>query len=94
MPSLEVIKGRPKKLMGGFAILPPKESARSSDMPATKRLVFEGLRFRQVSEANVEISADQSPIAFLVAGSYVTHETHHFVYFYLDQKAILLFKSG
>ncbi|KAE8734173.1 Dynein light chain 2 [Hibiscus syriacus] len=27
-------------------------------------------------------------------GSYVTHETNHFVYFYLDQKAILLFKSG
>ncbi|GAV64148.1 Dynein_light domain-containing protein [Cephalotus follicularis] len=27
-------------------------------------------------------------------GSYVTHETHHFVYFYLDQKAVLLFKSG
>ncbi|XP_068660552.1 uncharacterized protein [Aristolochia californica] len=27
-------------------------------------------------------------------GSYVTHETDHFVYFYLDQKAILLFKSG
>ncbi|KAK9161605.1 hypothetical protein Syun_007946 [Stephania yunnanensis] len=26
--------------------------------------------------------------------SYVTHETNHFVYFYLDQKAILLFKSG
>ncbi|KAL1807374.1 hypothetical protein ACET3Z_024364 [Daucus carota] len=27
-------------------------------------------------------------------GSYVTHETHHFVYFYLDAKAVLLFKSG
>ncbi|XP_047312219.1 dynein light chain 1, cytoplasmic-like [Impatiens glandulifera] len=27
-------------------------------------------------------------------GSYVTHETNHFVYFYLDSKAILLFKSG
>ncbi|XP_027339108.1 dynein light chain 2, cytoplasmic-like [Abrus precatorius] len=27
-------------------------------------------------------------------GSYVTHETDHFVYFYLDQKAVLLFKSG
>ncbi|XP_068663396.1 uncharacterized protein [Aristolochia californica] len=27
-------------------------------------------------------------------GSYVTHETNHFVYFYLEQKAILLFKSG
>ncbi|CAG7883650.1 dynein light chain 2, cytoplasmic [Brassica rapa] len=27
-------------------------------------------------------------------GSYVTHETNHFVYFYLDQKAVLLFKSG
>ncbi|RAL54333.1 hypothetical protein DM860_001461 [Cuscuta australis] len=27
-------------------------------------------------------------------GSYVTHETNHFVYFYLDAKAVLLFKSG
>ncbi|KAG0207430.1 Dynein light chain 1, cytoplasmic [Mortierella sp. GBA30] len=27
-------------------------------------------------------------------GSYVTHETKHFIYFYLDQIAILLFKSG
>ena len=27
-------------------------------------------------------------------GSYVTHETKHFVYFYLGQVAILLFKSG
>jgi len=27
-------------------------------------------------------------------GSYVTHETKHFIYFYLVQVAILLFKSG
>ncbi|PWA67587.1 Dynein light chain, type 1/2 [Artemisia annua] len=27
-------------------------------------------------------------------GSYVTHETNHFVYFYLDSRAVLLFKSG
>ena len=27
-------------------------------------------------------------------GSYVTHETKHFIYFYLGQVAILLFKSG
>ncbi|XP_020593138.1 dynein light chain 1, cytoplasmic-like [Phalaenopsis equestris] len=27
-------------------------------------------------------------------GSYVTHETNHFIYFYLDSKAVLLFKSG
>ncbi|XP_059630443.1 uncharacterized protein LOC132273504 [Cornus florida] len=27
-------------------------------------------------------------------GSYVTHETNHFVYLYLDSKAVLLFKSG
>ncbi|CAK9201482.1 unnamed protein product [Sphagnum troendelagicum] len=27
-------------------------------------------------------------------GSYVTHETKHFVYFYLGQVAVLLFKSG
>ncbi|KAG0478531.1 hypothetical protein HPP92_013250 [Vanilla planifolia] len=27
-------------------------------------------------------------------GSYVTHETNHFIYFYLESKAVLLFKSG
>merc|ERR1711971_527448 len=27
-------------------------------------------------------------------GSYVTHETKHFVYFYIGQVAVLLFKSG
>lgn len=27
-------------------------------------------------------------------GSFVTHETNHFIYFYLDTKAVLLFKSG
>jgi len=27
-------------------------------------------------------------------GSYVTHETKHFIYFYLGQIAILCFKSG
>mmetsp|Transcript_76312 Transcript_76312/g.93718 ORF Transcript_76312/g.93718 Transcript_76312/m.93718 type:complete len:92 (+) Transcript_76312:121-396(+) len=27
-------------------------------------------------------------------GSYVTHETKHFVYFYIGQIAVLLFKSG
>ncbi|XP_057868487.1 uncharacterized protein LOC131075662 [Cryptomeria japonica] len=27
-------------------------------------------------------------------GSYVTHETKHFIYFYVGQLAVLLFKSG
>eukprot|EP01107_Rhizomastix_libera_P013374 TRINITY_DN3633_c0_g2_i1.p1 TRINITY_DN3633_c0_g2~~TRINITY_DN3633_c0_g2_i1.p1 ORF type:complete len:130 (+),score=15.92 TRINITY_DN3633_c0_g2_i1:1-390(+) len=27
-------------------------------------------------------------------GSYVTHESKHFIYFYLGQVAVLLFKSG
>ncbi|XP_033627566.1 dynein light chain 2, cytoplasmic-like [Asterias rubens] len=27
-------------------------------------------------------------------GSYVTHETKHFIYFYIGQMAVLLFKSG
>lgn len=27
-------------------------------------------------------------------GSYITHETKHFVYFYVGQLAVLLFKSG
>ncbi|CAH8466107.1 unnamed protein product [Schistosoma turkestanicum] len=27
-------------------------------------------------------------------GSYVTHETSHFIYFYMGNAAILLFKSG
>ncbi|KAA3676987.1 dynein light chain LC8-type [Paragonimus westermani] len=27
-------------------------------------------------------------------GSYVTHESKHFIYFYMDKFAVLLFKSG
>lgn len=27
-------------------------------------------------------------------GSYITHESKHFIYFYVGQLAILLFKSG
>lgn len=27
-------------------------------------------------------------------GSYVTHETKHFIYFYVGQLAVLLFKTG
>ena len=27
-------------------------------------------------------------------GSYVTHESKHFIYFYIGQLAVLLFKSG
>ncbi|CAH8829515.1 unnamed protein product [Trichobilharzia szidati] len=27
-------------------------------------------------------------------GSYVTHETQNFIYFYLEDRAVLLFKSG
>nr|CAD1828489.1 unnamed protein product [Ananas comosus var. bracteatus] len=27
-------------------------------------------------------------------GSFVTHETNHFIYFYIESKAVLLFKSG
>ncbi|XP_041457457.1 dynein light chain 1, cytoplasmic-like [Lytechinus variegatus] len=27
-------------------------------------------------------------------GSYVTHETKHFIYFYVNKVAVLLFKSG
>lgn len=27
-------------------------------------------------------------------GSYVTHESKHFIYYYIDQTAFLLFKSG
>ncbi|KAJ2373060.1 Dynein light chain 1, cytoplasmic [Coemansia sp. RSA 2607] len=27
-------------------------------------------------------------------GSYVTHETGHFIYFYINHTAVLLFKSG
>jgi hypothetical protein len=34
------------------------------------------------------------PAACSNFGSYVTHETKHFIYFYLGQVAILCFKSG
>lgn len=33
-------------------------------------------------------------ICIRTTGSYVTHEINHFVYFYLDQKAVSLIKSG
>lgn len=35
-----------------------------------------------------------SPFLSRQAGSYVTHESKHFIYFYLGPQAILLFKSG
>lgn len=34
------------------------------------------------------------PFGHSSAGSYVTHESKHFIYFYLGPQAILLFKSG
>lgn len=57
-----------------------------------------------VSENNVSLSKTQefdkkyNPTWHCIVGrnfgSYVTHETKHFIYFYLGQVAILLFKSG
>ena len=34
------------------------------------------------------------PLFSRTPGSYVTHETKHFIYFYLGHYAVLLFKSG
>ncbi|TYI12409.1 hypothetical protein ES332_A09G275700v1 [Gossypium tomentosum] len=41
-----------------------------------------------------EFDKRHGPTWHCIIGSYVTHETNHFVYFYLDQKVVLLFKSG
>ncbi|CAM8887510.1 unnamed protein product [Rhodiola kirilowii] len=41
-----------------------------------------------------EFDIKHGPTWHCIVGSYVTHETNHFVYFYLDHKAVLLFKSG
>lgn len=43
---------------------------------------------------NVNNFAKHLFLFVLDAGSYVTHETNYFVYFYIDSKAVLLFKSG
>ena len=45
-----------------------------------------------------EFDAKHSPTWHCIVGrnfgSYVTHESKHFIYFYLDSHAVLLFKSG
>merc|ERR1712167_538138 len=46
------------------------------------------------SRRNSTRNTTQPGIALWVETSYVTHETKHFIYFYLGQVAILLFKSG
>jgi hypothetical protein len=43
---------------------------------------------------NSIVDSSEQPLLTLIAGSYVTHETKHFIYFYLGQIAVLLFKSG
>ncbi|CAG5128115.1 unnamed protein product [Candidula unifasciata] len=42
---------------------------------------------------NIEKDIAYNPIWHCI-GSYVTHETKHFIYFYLGQVAILAFKFG
>ena len=50
--------------------------------------------------AHIKKESDKkyNPVWHCIVGrnfcSYVTHETKHFIYFYLGQVAILLFKSG
>lgn len=55
---------------------------------------YEPLPFIIIHDIHIEYQ--QFCWAFFIrdAGSYVTHETNYFVYFYIDSKAVLLFKSG
>jgi len=57
-------------------------------------LALEKLSIDMINDLLYYIFLSKHHILFVFAGSYVTHETNHFVYFYLDQKAVLLFKSG
>mmetsp|Transcript_21552 Transcript_21552/g.40557 ORF Transcript_21552/g.40557 Transcript_21552/m.40557 type:complete len:91 (+) Transcript_21552:70-342(+) len=45
-----------------------------------------------------ELDRNHTPFWHIIVGrnfgSYVTHETKHFVYFYIDELAVLAFKAG
>ncbi|MBN3287627.1 DYL2 protein, partial [Polyodon spathula] len=57
-----------------------------------------GYRLSDSTALSVEFDKKYNPTWHCIVGrnfgSYVTHETKHFIYFYLGQVAILLFKSG
>lgn len=62
-------------------------------------LTFTGIGFQDIAAfIKKEFDKKYNPTWHCIVGrnfgSYVTHETRHFIYFYLGQVAILLFKSG
>lgn len=69
-----------------------------------KQMLEDGDKTKKVVEKDVaafikkEFDKNYDPTWHCIVGrnygSYVTHETKHFIYFYHGQTAILLFKSG
>ena len=74
---------------------PPLYSALPSPPFPTRRCI---VYHHRVSDIKKEFDKKYGPTWHVVVGrnfgSYVTHETKHFIYFYLGQVAILCFKSG
>lgn len=52
------------------------------------------LCWRPTANYDSHLQSERHVIVGRNFGSYVTHETKHFIYFYLGQVAVLLFKSG
>jgi len=87
---------------------PPKAIIKSADMPpemqqeaidvATAALEKYPLEKDIAAYIKKEFDRKFTPTWHVVVGknfgSYVTHETKNFIYFYLGQIAVLLFKSG
>ncbi|CAD7685033.1 unnamed protein product [Nyctereutes procyonoides] len=88
LPQETVAVGRPL-LLGNH--VRPKGHDKNSDMPVE-------MQQDSVECATQEFDKKYNPTWHSIVGrnfsSYVTHETKHFIYFYLGQVAFLLFKSG
>ncbi|CAK7292992.1 Dynein light chain 1, cytoplasmic [Vulpes lagopus] len=105
LPQQTVAVGHPL-LLGNH--VRPKGRDKNSDMSeemqqdsvecATQALEKYNIEKDVVAHIKKEFDKKYNPTWLCIVGrnfsSYVTHETKHFIYFYLGQVAILLFKSG
>lgn len=82
------------------SVAPPDAAPRLTAFPPARTQALEKYNIEKDIAAFIKKEFDKkyNPTWHCIVGrnfgSYVTHETKHFIYFYLGQVAVLLFKSG